>query len=50
MKLGVVVMAGRHGDVLPQPRSDQVRPRSRSPMVLLAVMAAEGVAFAVLVA
>jgi uncharacterized protein len=41
-------MAGKHADVLPQPRSEQVRSRPRSPVVLPTVMAAEGVAFAVL--
>jgi dienelactone hydrolase len=41
-------MAGKHADVLPRPRSEQVRSRPRSPVVLPAVMAAEGVAFAVL--
>jgi dienelactone hydrolase len=45
---GVVVMAGRHTDVLPQPRSDQVPSRPRSPVGLPAVMAAEGTAFALL--
>ena len=41
-------MAGKHTDVLPQPRSDQVPARPRAPVVLPAVMATEGVAFAVL--
>jgi hypothetical protein len=41
-------MVGKPTDVLPQPRSDQARPRSRSPVVVPAVMAAEGVAFAAL--
>ena len=41
-------MTGEHADVLPQPRSEQVPPRPQSPVVLPAVMAAEGVAFAVL--
>lgn len=41
-------MAGMHTDVLPQQRSDQIPPRSRSPVVVPAVMAAEGVAFAAL--
>jgi uncharacterized protein len=41
-------MAGRQTDVLPQPRNDQVRLRSRSPVIVPAVMAAEGVAFAAL--
>src|SRR5512142_1544940 len=43
-----MVMKGEHTDVLPQPRSGQVPPRPRSPVVLPALMAAEGVAFAVL--
>ena len=42
------MITGTHTDVLPQPRGDQVRPRSRSPVVVPAVMAAEGVAFAAL--
>ena len=41
-------MTGKDTDVLPQPRSEQVPSRPRSPVVLPAVMAAEGVAFAVL--
>jgi uncharacterized protein len=41
-------MAGKHADVVPQPRSEQVPSRPRSPVVLGALMAAEGVAFAVL--
>ncbi len=41
-------MAGKRTDVLPQPRSDQARSRSRSPRLAPAVMAAEGVTFAVL--
>jgi uncharacterized protein len=41
-------MPGRQTDILPQPRSDQFRPRSRSPVVVPAAMAAEGVAFTVL--
>ena len=41
-------MADTHTDVLPQPHSDLVRPRPRSPVVVPAVMAADGVAFAVL--
>jgi uncharacterized protein len=41
-------MAGQHTDVLPQPHSDQDSSRSRSPAVLSAAMAAEGVALAVL--
>ncbi len=40
-------MKGEGTDVLPQPRGEQVRPRPR-PLVLPAVMAAEGVALAVL--
>src|SRR5271165_4345170 len=41
-------MAGKDADVLLQPRSEQVPSRPRSPVVLPAVMAAEGMAFAVL--
>jgi uncharacterized protein len=41
-------MAGKLTDVLPQPRSDQGWPRSRSPVVDPAVMTTEGVAFAAL--
>ena len=41
-------MTGKDTDVLPQPRSEQVPPRPRSPVALPAVMAAEGIAFAVL--
>ena len=41
-------MAGKDADVLPQPRSEQAPSRPRSPVVLPAVMAAQGVAFAVL--
>ena len=41
-------MADEHTDVLPQPRSDQVQTRPWSPVVLGALMATEGVAFAVL--
>ena len=41
-------MTGKDTDVLPQPRSEQVPPRPRSPAVLAAVMAAEGAALAVL--
>jgi dienelactone hydrolase len=41
-------MAGKDGDVLLQPRSEQVLSRPRSPVVLPAVMTAEGVAFAML--
>jgi len=40
-------MAGKHADVVPRPRSEQVASRRR-PVVLPAVLAAEGVAFAVL--
>jgi dienelactone hydrolase len=43
-----MVMAGNRTDTLPRPRSDQVRPRSRSPAVLPVVMAVEGMAFAAL--
>jgi fermentation-respiration switch protein FrsA (DUF1100 family) len=39
-------MAGRHADVLPQPRSEQAPSRPRAQAVLPAVIAAEGVAFA----
>ncbi len=39
-------MAGAHTDVLPKPRGGQIPPRSRSPVVVLAVMAAEGAALA----
>jgi uncharacterized protein len=42
------MMVGKPTGVLPQPRSDQVPARSRSPVVVPAVMAAEGVAFAAL--
>ncbi len=41
-------MTGKDTDVLPQPRSEQVPPRRRSPAVLSAVMAAEGAALAAL--
>jgi len=41
-------MKGKHAEVLPPPRSGQVPPRPRSPVILLALMVAEGVAFAVL--
>jgi dienelactone hydrolase len=41
-------MTGKRADVIPQPRSEQVRSRPRSPVVLPEVMAAEGIAFAVL--
>ena len=41
-------MPGKQTGILPQPRSDQFRLRSRSPVVVPAVMAAEGVAFTVL--
>ena len=41
-------MTGKDTDVLPQPRSEQVPSRPRSPAVLPAVMAAEGAALAVL--
>jgi dienelactone hydrolase len=41
-------MAGKHTGVLPQPRSDQVPARPRSPVILSAVMATEGMAFAIL--
>jgi uncharacterized protein len=41
-------MTGKDTDVLPQPRSEHVPSRPRPPVVLPAVMAAEGIAFAVL--
>src|SRR5690349_5766771 len=41
-------MTAKDTDVLPQPRSEHVPPRRRSPVVLPAVMAAEGIAFAAL--
>ena len=41
-------MKGKDTDVLPQPRSEQVPPRPRSPVVLPAALAAEGAALAVL--
>jgi len=41
-------MAGKDSGVLPQPRSEQVPSRPRSPVVPGAVIAAEGVAFAML--
>ena len=41
-------MAGKDTEVLPQPRREQVQSRPRSPVALGALMAAEGVAFAVL--
>jgi uncharacterized protein len=41
-------MAGKHPDVLPQPRNEQVPSRPRSLVVLSAVMAADAVAFAIL--
>ena len=41
-------MTGKHTDLLPQPRSEQLPSPPRSPVVLPAVLAAEGVAFAVL--
>ena len=41
-------MTGKDTDVLPRPRSEQVPSRPRSPAVLPAVMAAQGVALAVL--
>jgi hypothetical protein len=44
----VVMMAGRHTDVRPQPRSGQVPARPWPPVVVSAVMAAEGIAFAAL--
>jgi uncharacterized protein len=46
--LGVMVMAGKDTGVLPRSRSGQVQPRPRPPVVMPAVMAAEGVAFAAL--
>ena len=42
------MVAGKQTDILPQPRSEKVPPRPRSPVVLPAVMAAEGAAFGVL--
>ena len=44
----VVVMAARHAELLPQPHSDEVPSRSLPPVVLPAVVAAEGAAFAIL--
>ena len=41
-------MTGKAGDGLPQPRSERVPSRARPPVVLPAVMAAEGAALAVL--
>src|SRR5207248_1561891 len=41
-------MTGKHADVLPRLRSEKVPSRLRPSVVLQAVMAAEGVAFAVL--
>lgn len=41
-------MAGKDAAVFPRPRREQVPARRRSPVVLPAVTAAEGVAFAVL--
>jgi len=41
-------MTGKDADVLPQPRSEQVPPGARPPVAVPAVMAAEGMAFAVL--
>jgi hypothetical protein len=41
-------MTGKDTDVLPQPRSEQIPSRRRSPAVLPAVMAVQGAAFAVL--
>src|SRR5436309_15269628 len=41
-------MAGKQADVIRRPRLDRVSWRPRSPVVLPAVMATEGVAFAVL--
>ena len=41
-------MAGKRTGVLPQPHSDQVPERPRSPVILPAVIATEGVVFAVL--
>jgi dienelactone hydrolase len=44
----VVVMAARHAELLPQPHSDEAPSRSLPPVVLPAVVAAEGAAFAIL--
>jgi uncharacterized protein len=41
-------MAGKRAEILPRSRSDRVQLRLRPPVVVPAVMAAEGVAFAVL--
>jgi dienelactone hydrolase len=41
-------MAGKHAAVLPEPRSEQISLRPRPPVMLPIVIAAEGVAFAVL--
>ena len=41
-------MAGQDMEVLPQPRSEQVPSRPPAPVVLPAMMAAGGLAFAVL--
>ena len=41
-------MAGMPTGVRPQPRSDQVPARPRAPVILPAVIAAEGMAFAIL--
>lgn len=41
-------MAGKKTEALPQPQREQVQSRPRSPVVLGALMATEGVAFAVL--
>lgn len=41
-------MAGKDTEALPQPRTEQVPSQPRSPVVLEALMAAEGVAFAML--
>jgi uncharacterized protein len=41
-------MAGKHTGVLPRPGSDQVPARSRSAVILPAMIATEGVAFAIL--
>ena len=45
---GMSDMAARHAAVLPEPRSEQISLRPRPPVMLPIVIAAEGVAFAVL--
>ena len=46
--MGVMVMAARHADVLPQPHSGDVPSRSWPSVALPTVVAVEGVAFAIL--